>query len=449
MSYMQDILLHGDTDIPNLIDIQDDDDAANQNPDDDAAIGNPLSPGRRRWRSEALMLMPSGTLVPVQAGPPVVEPLQPPAEDPEAEQHAVVPAQPPVVEPPPAEDPETEPYQPPAEDLGAEQHADEIVHSPISEQTFQEVISAQPPDVAVPPAQPLADLPSNHVHHPEPIEVPLMPEAVASEPKAAAPKAVPARAAAKAAAAAAAPKAAAPKAAVPKAAAPKAAAPKAAPAGQFSDSLSGFDEPTLYCITCGGQASISKMRLRGKTSGAWECLVCGVKGTSLRRIFGRWPISEFVSLEESEKKDFFNEIADMDINQLRQYVANRFERVETQGRYFEEGGLYLPLNVWATKGFCAASIESKSLPIDVKDHPVLGKTYRVALVGSGQRNYKGSASTSTMNKLALLVLDVNHDLRDCPFRVNSALHVKLLLVHHGHDASRCQPRRSLLSPRRR
>ena len=226
--------------------------------------------------------------------------------------------------------------------------------------------------------------------------------AAAAAAKAAAPKAVPARAAAKAAAAAAAPKAAAPKAAVPKAAAPKAAAPKAAPAasatGQFSDTLSGFDEPTLYCITCGGQASVSKMRLRGKTSGAWECLVCGVKGTSLRRIFGRWPISEFTSMEESEKKDFFNEIADMDMDQLRKYVASRFEKVETQGRYFEEGGLFLPLNVWATKGFCAADIESKSLPIDVRVHPVLGTTYRVALVGSGQRNYRGSASTSTMNK---------------------------------------------------
>ncbi len=189
---------------------------------------------------------------------------------------------------------------------------------------------------------------------------------------------------------------------MPKAAAPKAAAPKAAPAasatGQFSDTLSGFDEPTLYCITCGGKAGVSKMRLRGKTSGAWECLVCGVKGTSLRRIFGKWPISEYVEMDKTEKEHFFNEISNMDMDQLRKYVAERFERVETQGRYFEEGGLFLPLNVWATKGFCAANIESKSLPSDVRVHPVLGTTYRVALVGSGQRNYRGSASTSTMNK---------------------------------------------------
>ena len=203
------------------------------------------------------------------------------------------------------------------------------------------------------------------------------------------------------------PKAAAPKAkaaAAPKAAAPKAAAPKAAaPAPPIATGLGVqdvgvFPELMLCCNTCGGRCQVSSMRLRGKKAGAWECNNCGVKGTQLRRVFGKWPVSEFTDFAEDEKKGFFSEIAGMSMEELKQYCARKFQKVEQHQAYYEDGGQFLPLSVWERKGFPVADIEAKSLPSDRRTHPVLGNTYRVAIMGSGQRGFQGTTSTQGLSK---------------------------------------------------
>ena len=56
---------------------------------------------------------------------------------------------------------------------------------------------------------------------------------------------------------------------------------------------------------------------------------------------------------------------------------------------YEEGGKYLPLQVWSTKGFDASRIEQGSKPGDIQEHPLLGLTYRVALLARGTRGSQG------------------------------------------------------------
>jgi hypothetical protein len=56
------------------------------------------------------------------------------------------------------------------------------------------------------------------------------------------------------------------------------------------------------------------------------------------------------------------------------------EVVEQHGEEYEDGGEFLPLGVWACRGFSAEDIALKSLPSDRKMHPVCGQTYRVRIL---------------------------------------------------------------------
>jgi hypothetical protein len=86
------------------------------------------------------------------------------------------------------------------------------------------------------------------------------------------------------------------------------------------------------------------------------------------------------------------------MDELKQYCARKFQKVEQHQQYYEDGGQFLPLSVWERKGFPVADIEAKSLPSDRRTHPVLGNTYRVAIMGSGQRGFKGTTSTQGLSK---------------------------------------------------
>jgi hypothetical protein len=47
---------------------------------------------------------------------------------------------------------------------------------------------------------------------------------------------------------------------------------------------------------------------------------------------------------------------------------------------FADGGDYLPLSVWRTRGFDADRIENLSQPLDIRQDSVLGTTYRVKIL---------------------------------------------------------------------
>ena len=64
---------------------------------------------------------------------------------------------------------------------------------------------------------------------------------------------------------------------------------------------------------------------------------------------------------------------------MRGMVEELLEGIEKKEDNFSEGGQFLPLSVWERKGFDVHSIETKSLPQDISEHPVLGTTYRVRL----------------------------------------------------------------------
>ena len=169
------------------------------------------------------------------------------------------------------------------------------------------------------------------------------------------------------------------------------------PGGEVTD-IGLFPEMSLRCKACGTTCMPHKMRCRGKSAESWECLNCGTKSSQLRRVFGKWPIGEFCEMEKDDQESFFNEITGMDIGTLRKFCERKFTKTESHGKFYEEKGQFLPLSVWATRGFNVEDIETKSPQDDKKLHPVLGMTYRVALMSSGSRGWKGATSEGNLAK---------------------------------------------------
>ena len=70
---------------------------------------------------------------------------------------------------------------------------------------------------------------------------------------------------------------------------------------------------------------------------------------------------------------------------------------------WSEGGTFLPLSVYATQGYDIEKIRDNSDPRDVREHPVLGATYRVhlsstAMVGSRSQVRRTTAKAAAPSK---------------------------------------------------
>jgi hypothetical protein len=63
----------------------------------------------------------------------------------------------------------------------------------------------------------------------------------------------------------------------------------------------------------------------------------------------------------------------------RASLRETFISSESREETFAEGGEYLPLTVWAAKGFDAISIQSHTKASDIQQHPVLGNCNRVQI----------------------------------------------------------------------
>ena len=66
---------------------------------------------------------------------------------------------------------------------------------------------------------------------------------------------------------------------------------------------------------------------------------------------------------------------------------------ETWEKRYQSGGNYLPLSVWATQGYDTQRIERLSRPEDIMEDHVLGKVYRVPVLGVWENGTKGRSIT--------------------------------------------------------
>jgi len=156
-----------------------------------------------------------------------------------------------------------------------------------------------------------------------------------------------------------------------------------------------FEEPTVFCSSCGNMVLLRRTRLLSKTKGTWQCSECRVILTQLYRGFGPGG-GEFQKLSEEEQRDFFNSAAGAGSRQVLEKAKELFLKREEHSVYYDCGGSFLPLSVWQAKGYDTAAIEQKSAREDKGMHPVLGTTYRVRILKTGSR---GSESKIRQHEL--------------------------------------------------
>ena len=131
-----------------------------------------------------------------------------------------------------------------------------------------------------------------------------------------------------------------------------------------------------------------------KSKGVYKCLVCLSKRIQLHREFGTWPTDQFKALSVQEQTDFMKAVGETTGQADLSKVANsQMERYSKKANYYVHGGEFLPLDVWANRGFDAARIRDNSATADKMIHPVLGDVYRVATLSSGSKGEQGDMTS--------------------------------------------------------
>jgi hypothetical protein len=114
-------------------------------------------------------------------------------------------------------------------------------------------------------------------------------------------------------------------------------------------------------------------RLIRKTPAVWQCGSCSSKHVMLSRIFGTFPLPDFVALTDAEQSAFWKE-APTDMQGLKKAITETLTSSMMERTESGTSGKYLPLEVYAKKGFDTVAIEHGC---NMKMHPVIGKTYRL------------------------------------------------------------------------
>ena len=146
-----------------------------------------------------------------------------------------------------------------------------------------------------------------------------------------------------------------------------------------------------FCSLCGNWLDKIQLRLVSKSDAeVWKCKVCLCKVVQLNKVMGGWPTDEFKGLTQEDQVSFMRDIGQMKtIEEVKKYANHALDKYQQQAEYFDNSGEFLPLSVWAQRGFDVDMIEQKTRPCDKQVHPVLGTTYRIHLLKTGNRGEKG------------------------------------------------------------
>ena len=164
--------------------------------------------------------------------------------------------------------------------------------------------------------------------------------------------------------------------------------------GEGSLGMRPFSEDalTVWCMHCGDACDALKCRLRSKTKELWRCQRCSSKITMLHRGFGCWPPPEFAGLNDNEQHAFYKSVKDIGYKEMIIKANSVITKHQSHEQFFERGGEFLPLSVWASKGYDPEIIRTKTKPENKSSHEVLGDVYRVAILATGERGSKGFQS---------------------------------------------------------
>jgi hypothetical protein len=101
---------------------------------------------------------------------------------------------------------------------------------------------------------------------------------------------------------------------------------------------------------------------------------------------------------KEEQQQFWVDITDMNGVQAAQAADLLVSSVEVKKEFYQDGGEYLPLGVWATRGFNPKNIEDRSRESDVMEDAVLGTVYRVRILSKGNEGSRATVLTRNLKR---------------------------------------------------
>ena len=146
----------------------------------------------------------------------------------------------------------------------------------------------------------------------------------------------------------------------------------------------------LQCDLCGSCVSRDLARVHSKKAETYKCGKCSSVMTALYRRPGGLPSDKLWSTEK--RNEFWQTMQTQHNAASMDEVTNRFTQSEFKKdeSHYDNSGEFLPLSVWAQRGFNTESIETNSSDSNIRFDPVLGKIYRVVIQSSGHRGAHGT-----------------------------------------------------------
>ena len=118
----------------------------------------------------------------------------------------------------------------------------------------------------------------------------------------------------------------------------------------------------------------------------------------MRRHFGSWPTDDFQMLSVEQQTAFYEGAHDMERRDMLKKASEILEATEAHGEFYVDGGKFLPLSVWANMGYDVQRIETLTLKEDIKEDRVLGQTYRVKILSTGNKGETMLARKSVLKR---------------------------------------------------
>ena len=163
--------------------------------------------------------------------------------------------------------------------------------------------------------------------------------------------------------------------------------PAAAASGvmaEYSDTpLFVFDNPK--CGRCRAPLDMQRCQISGKSQASWRCNKCNIKavqasqhglGNNINTIVG--------NLSDDQVAEFWQSVnATPSAHKLKELIDDRLEQSHAAGKIASEKGTYQPLKYYKKIGYDTKMIKEHCT--DTREHPLLGRTYKVDLVGIERR----------------------------------------------------------------
>ena len=150
---------------------------------------------------------------------------------------------------------------------------------------------------------------------------------------------------------------------------------------------------TQKCCFC--RETCSTYYVVSKKRGEFLCASCN---TARRILYRGQQMDQVAMLGKDDTEEFFKSVKGKKTSEVLRLASSTVTKaITTDLNEDTEGGEFLPLSVWQTKGFDIAKIAAEAAPEDITEHKYLGPCYRVNIRSGYHKRTRGEAFEDIAN----------------------------------------------------